>query len=131
MAATLCLAVGAYGCGDDEEKGAPSAGSNSAEYCEVVARADRAGDKAFSALESDPNATQAQYQAAERNFVEENSELFDELIAVAPAEIADDVKTLVAAQRGLAGVGPSVPQAKVHAAEQRVKAFEAKNCEAP
>ena len=128
LAATLIVFGTAAGCGDDKESGEPTAASGSSSYCALSNQLDQAGTHAFSALESNPNATDAQYQAAERRFVEQNSEKFDRLIATAPASIQADVKTLVAAQRGMAGAGPAVPQAKVQGAEQRVKRYEASSC---
>jgi hypothetical protein len=128
LAASLAL-LGAAGCGDDGDSGKPqTAADTTAQYCAVSKQGDKAGEKFFRALENDPNATPADYKAAERKFIKQMADLLDQLIASAPPAIADDVKVLVAAQRGRAGLGPEVPAAKANAAEKRVNAFEAQAC---
>ena len=98
-------------------------------YCELTKELDEAGQEAFRELEQDPNATEEQFEAVEREFVETNQERIDELVRVAPAEIKEDVGVLLAALRGRAGQGPEVAESESEAAEQRVTAFEEENCE--
>ena len=120
-----CLAT-AGGCGDDDQASVEATGA--ASYCELAATADRAGDEAFAALEANPDATDRQYAQAERKFIRENRDLFHSLIAAAPSELQSDLRTLVAAQRALAGFGEGPDRSAIQAAERRVKAFERSEC---
>ena len=118
-----------FGCGGDEEGETETApGPDLARYCELSAEADRAGDAAFAGLESDPEATREDYEAAEREFVEDNQALLDELGEVAPVEISQDLEIMIAGIRARAGLGPSVDEADAVPAEKRVQTFEKQNC---
>ena len=126
LAASILVAVG---CGDDDEGADESAAGPDVErFCELSAEGDRAGEEAFRDLENDPQASKADFEAAEREFVESNQALFDELVEVAPEEISGDVDTLIASVRARAGLGPEVDEAEAGAAEKRVTAFEKQNC---
>ena len=83
--------------------------------------------KTFEDLEKDPDATPKDFQAAERQLVDENEDSLDELQEVAPAEIKNDVAILVHALRARAGLEAEVPP-DAEAAETRITKFEKQNC---
>jgi non-homologous end joining protein Ku len=129
MVMVAAMALGASGCGDDDDdEGAPAAEASVERYCELSRQLDRAGQKVFEDLEQDPEATSKDFEAAERQLVEENEEPLQEIQEVAPAEIRDDVATLVQALRARAGLGEP-PQANSGAAERRITEFERESCD--
>lgn len=99
-------------------------------YCEVVAEADAAGTAHFAALEAREDATEQEYEEAERSFLEEYRHLFDEILTVVPDEIADELALLLRSQRERAGLGTGEPLSDetVQAAEEGVLAFEDERC---
>jgi hypothetical protein len=122
------VALVGFGCGDDDgDEGAPDATASVERYCELTRELDRAGEEFFEDLEKDPDATPKDYQAAERQLVEESEESLDELQDVAPAEIKDDVAILVQALSARAGLEAEVPP-NAEAAETRITKFEKQNC---
>jgi hypothetical protein len=115
--------LGAVACGDDDEA------SSVERYCELVQELDEAGSEAFADLEQDESATEGDFAEAERQFVEDHQDDFDELREVAPDEIADDIDVLLAAQEERAAGGDQEEVSdEVVAAEERVGAFEEANC---
>ena len=129
--ATALVAFG--GCGDDNDSRSESSAAGSAErYCALTRELDAAGGKFFAELERDENATPADYEAAERRFVEAQAAKFAELQRATPQEIRTDVQTLLNGQRARAGLAPdgAVDEAELTAAEKRVRAFEKRSCEA-
>jgi hypothetical protein len=124
------LAALIVGCGgdDDDGEGTDEASSGLERYCELSRELDEAGSEKFEALESDPNATRADFEAAERELYEENETRIEEAQEVAPEEISDDVAVLVQALRARAGLGGEVP-AGAGDADRRVQEFEAENCD--
>jgi hypothetical protein len=101
-------------------------------YCELVLALDMAGAEAFAELETDTTATDEDYAAAERQFLEDHQEQFDELRRVAPEEIASDVGVLLDAQEERAAGGEQEEVSdEVEAAEERIGAFEDEHCTAP
>ena len=128
--ALASLSVLAIGCGDDDESaGKAVEGPDVERYCELSAELDRAGSESFRELEKDPQASKADFEAAEREFVESNQANLDETAQVAPEEISQDVETLIASLRARAGLGTEVDEAEAGSAEKRVQAFEQENCE--
>ena len=89
---------------------------------------DRAGEEIFEELEKDPDATPKDFEAAVRQLVEENEASLEELQQVAPAEITDDVASLVEALRARAGRLADVPP-DADAAETPIGEFEKQNCQ--
>lgn len=136
----LLLGLSLAACGDDpdpspEELGDAGAQEQAQEedgnpelYCELVEELDEAGDEIFEELEKDENATNKDYKEAERNFVEEHQSTLDELVEAGPAEIKDDVRTIVASVKDRAGLGPKVAMKEVVPAEKRVQRWEKENC---
>lgn len=128
------LALAACGADDDApaERAAASAEATTADtpdrYCSLTRDLDTAGEAFFAKLGRD--ATDEEYEAAERGFVERFAPELDAIEQAAPAAIADDVSILLAGQRQRAGLdaGPSVTQREVSAAERRIQAFEKRSC---
>ncbi len=129
IAAVAASSLMLFACGDDDGGGEEAGGPDVERYCALSVELDEAGSEAFRELESDPEATKADFEAAEREFVESNEEKIDEVSEVAPEEISEDVTTLFASLRARAGLGPEVDEAEVRAAEKRVQAFDKENCE--
>lgn len=134
----LIAAASLAACGDDGGEtvaGKPAvtatatvaAAADGTRYCALVTELDAAGEEHFSSLGRD--AGPEEYEAAERSFIEDNAARLDELQGAAPAEISEDVRVLVAAQRGRAGLDTQAPtQKQASAAERRIKRFEKANC---
>lgn len=123
----LGLVAGALaaGCGDDDDE---TAAADLQKYCALSEELDRAGGDAFRELEQDPDATPEDFEAAEREFVDSHEAQIDELQAVAPLEIAEDVQTLAESVRARAGLGAEVDEEEAGAAEERVQGFEKQTC---
>ena len=131
----LALGVALPACGDDDDDNGVDTGARTAvadvgRYCELTKQVDEAGEETFRELEQDPDATEEDFEALEREFVETHQEELDEIVRVAPDEIREDIDVLIAATRSRAGLGPEVPESESEAAERRVNAFEEENCEA-
>ena len=122
------VALVGFGCGDDDgNEGAPAATVSVERYCELTRELDRAGGEIFEELEKDPDASPKDFEAAERQMVEQNEGSLEELQQVVPDEIKDDVAILVEALRARAGLeGEVSPDAG--AAETRIDKFEKQNC---
>jgi hypothetical protein len=121
------LMLGTIGCGDDDSEEAPEATASVERFCELSRELDRAGEEQFEALEEDPNATREDFEAAERELVEENEDALEEIQEAAPAEINDDVAVLVEALRARAGLADEMPS-DADEAERRINGFEEENC---
>ena len=136
ISAVLIAAAALSACGDEARDTAAArpaatatatATADGARYCALVVELEAAGEEHFASLGRD--AGPEEYEAAERAFVEDNAALLDELQAAAPAEIGDDVRVLLAAQRGRAGLDAQAPaQKQATAAERRIKRYEKANC---
>ena len=134
LAAVAALALAA--CGDDGDEGAGSqtttatvaAAGDVERYCALTRQLDADGERFFAGLGRD--ASPAQYEAAERRFIEAHSADLDELGRVAPAAIRSDVQKLFAGMRERAGLKPAieVSEAQAAAAEERIQAFEKQGC---
>jgi hypothetical protein len=137
----LIVAAGLLGaCGDDNggattTEGAttpattPAAGGDLERYCALTEEGDRVGREAFREPQKDPNATEEDFEQAERQFVEDNEDLLNDLQAAAPEPIREDVAFLVKATRAGVGQGPEVDQAAAEAAQKRTDRYERENCE--
>jgi NTP pyrophosphatase (non-canonical NTP hydrolase) len=127
----LAIPLAVAACGDDDESGDAGETTASVErYCEITAELDTLGEEEFEALEEDPNATPEDFEQAERRTVEENAELFDEIQAVAPEEIADEVDVLITGIRVRAGLSDEeVSDQAQNEAEKMINRFERENCE--
>jgi hypothetical protein len=130
---TLALAA----CGEDEtaptSAGAPAtaAAGDPERYCALTREMDTAGTKFFARLErkhGKEEPTAEDYEAAERAFVQRFATQFEAIEEAAPAEIRDDIEILLAGQRQRAGLGGSLDQAQVSAAERRVRRYERRHC---
>ena len=114
------------GCGDDDDS---SSEGDVERYCELVDELDQAGSEAFESLEGDETATDEDFAEAERQFIEDNADAFEELEEVAPDEIADDIDTLLEAQAERAAGGEQEETSEdVSDAEERVGEFEDEHC---
>jgi hypothetical protein len=138
LAFVLC-AVAFAACGDDDDgststvaapdPGPSAAAPDPARYCELSRELDRAGSEAFEALESDPNTTREDIEAAERSLVETNEDTLNEIQEVAPPEIQDQVATLILSLRARAGLtDDQVDRAAAAQAEEAIATFERQNC---
>jgi hypothetical protein len=131
--ATLALAA----CGEAETTqtsaratATPAAGDPE-RYCALTREMDAAGTKFFARLErkqGKEEPTAEDYEAAERAFVKRFASQFEAIEEAAPAEIRDDIEILLAGQRQRAGLGGSLDQAQVSAAERRVRRYERRRC---
>ena len=123
----LLLALGLTACGGDGG-GAAATGPDPERYCELVSELEDAGSEAFDAIEEDEDATEEDFAAACKQFAEDQSEKFDELVAVAPEEIADDVELLIQSIRAQSDLAEPVDQEEASAAEEDITAWEEENC---
>lgn len=121
MAAVAVLLV--TGCGDDEEDA-----GDVERYYELTRELDEAGTEHFEALEVDESATEDDFAEAERQFVEDNEDRFDELIESAPEEIRADVDTFLGAMRSGELSAEGGPSDDAIAAEEAIVAWEEANC---
>ena len=133
----LALTVGLVaGCGDDDSDTgdgdlAPAAETAATpdltRYCELVEQLGRAGEELFAEVESNPDASREDFEAAELELVEGQALTLEELTSVAPEEISADVELVVLSLRARAGLVEQAP-AGAAAAEKRVTTFEKQNC---
>ena len=131
--ASLVLAA----CGDDENDTraasatttVAAAAGDADRYCALTRELDREGERFFASIGED--ARPEEYEAAERRFITRFAGKLDELEQAAPREIDEDVDVLLAGQRARAGLtSGNVDEAKASAAEERIRAWEKRNCEA-
>ena len=135
LIAPLLVALCLGGCGGDDDESQPSTagGAQTAEtadlgrYCELVGELDQAGQAVFAEVESDPNATREDFEAAEREFVESQAQTLEELTETAPSAISADAGLVVESLRARAGLVAEAPPGAGQA-ESRVRAFEKQNC---
>ncbi|HVF77820.1 MAG TPA: hypothetical protein VNA28_05940 [Solirubrobacteraceae bacterium] len=132
-AAALVALLGIVACGgDDNDKSATStvsaASADPARYCALTRQLDAEGEKFFAGLGRE--ATEQQFEAAERRFVEQSGAKLEELRRVAPRQIAADVEALLAGMRQRAGLKPAiaVTEAQSGAADKRIQAYEKRTC---
>lgn len=122
----LLLTGALTACGDDDES-ASSGGRDLERYCEIVVELENSDDPAVEGAE-----TPEDFAAAFGQFVEDHEDEIDGLVESAPDEIADDVEFQIDALRGGIEDGDldtRLSTEEFTAAEQRVTAFEAENCE--
>jgi hypothetical protein len=124
LVATLTLAA----CGAEENRPAAVRADTTERYCALTRAMDAAGSKFFARVERKENATAKDFEAAERRFVRRFAPQLEEIEQAAPTEIRADVQILLAGQRQRAGLGGSVDETQVGAAETRVQAFENRRC---
>lgn len=127
----LAAALGLAACGGDDANDndqAQTADGDVGRYCALTKELDAAGEEFFSELGED--ASPQQFEAAERRFVESHSRELDELQRAAPVTLKPDVDKLIAGIRQRAGLEPAteVSEREASAAEERVKAFENREC---
>lgn len=124
-AAAVTALIALAACGDDDTEPTAREG-DVGRYCALTRELDGLGESFFSALGED--ATAQQFAAAERRFLAAQAERFAELGRVAPRQIGADVRVLLAAMRGRAGLQAEVSERASTAAEERVQAFEERRC---
>jgi hypothetical protein len=127
-AAALVVTLTLAACGADEIRPAAARADTTERYCALVRAMDAAGSKFFASLERNNNATAKDFEAAERRFVRRFARRLEQIERAAPTEIRADVRVLLAGQRQRAGLGGSVDEAQVGAAEARVEALEKRRC---
>jgi hypothetical protein len=123
---TTALVLAACGSEDSAPRAAQSTGDLE-RYCALVREMDAAGSKFFARIEAKKNATPADFEAAERRFVERFTPQFEAIEHAAPTAIRADVRLLLAGQRARAGLG-TVDEAEASAAEERVVKYEESRC---
>jgi hypothetical protein len=124
VAALAALTLAAAACGGDDDAAPRAAAAGPQRYCALVDELDRRGEVAFAEAKRP-----AEFVAIERGFVAGIADDTAELERVAPVRIRGDVRTMVSAMRGRAGLADvKVPQREASAAEKRVKAFEKTAC---
>jgi hypothetical protein len=129
IAALLVLSsLAACGSDGDGEGRAVATTASLERYCELTAELNRAGEDAFRELEQDPDATPEEFEAAERDLVEDQEAKIQDLQDAAPTEIAEEVQTLFDALHARAGLGPPVDETEAASAERRVQDFEKRSC---
>ena len=131
--AMLIALLGLAACGDDNDDDGgtgrvTAAAPDVGRYCQLVKELDAKGEELFANLGED--ASPEQFEAAERGFVERYQPQLDELLRVAPTEIRADAEKLLAGMRQRAGLttATEVNEAEATAAEERVQAFEEREC---
>jgi hypothetical protein len=136
IAIATVLTVALAACGEEDEPSTTSARATATpaaggpeRYCALTREMDAAGTRFFARLEAKENATAADFEAAERRFVERFAPQFEEIERAAPDAIRPDVHILLAGQRARAGLGSAVSEAEASAAEKRVLRFERRRCE--
>jgi hypothetical protein len=123
-----CFALVPASCGDDDEdKRAERPTGNVQRYCDLLRQLDRAGTQFFRRLEEE-NASHKEFEAAEKEFVEQHEADLRALQRAAPESIRNDTRTVLDAQRARAGLTPPVNQRRAEAAEKRIRAFERRHC---
>jgi hypothetical protein len=130
LAGALVVAlIGA--CGDDDASSPTADAPDPERYCQVAEDLDAAGAAIFEELEANPDATPEDFAEAERELVEGNAELLEELETAAPQEIEGDVAELLAGLRARAGLSEEGPTQKdLSEAEKAVNAYEKEACKA-
>ena len=131
---TLCALSSLAACGGDDGTEDPAkvraATARDVErYCALGRELDAAGTKFFARLERE-NASAKRFETAERQFLERFAGKVEEIERSAPRKIAADVRMVLAAQQQRAGLRPDVKidQSAASAAEERVMAYEKRNC---
>ena len=120
-AVTLALvAVGASaGCGGDDED---ALSADEQRYCELAGELEEIGGEVFGSLPEEPS--DDELAAAEKRFVEEADAELNELVEVAPEEIAEDVEAYVEGFRARARGEDSQPS------DENIVEWEEENCPA-
>lgn len=123
FAAVLAIALGACSDDDDDASGdAEVAAADDERYCELAAEVEAQAEETFSELGED--ADEEQVTAAQGQLLEGIDDELDEMVDVAPPEIADDVEAYVAffrAQMRNEDVEEEV-------SDERILAWEEANC---
>ena len=121
LAAACALTFGACSDDDDEASGDANVTADEVRYCELTADVEAQAEEAFSRLGED--ADEERVAAAQAQLLEDLDDKLDEMVEVAPREIADDVEAYVAFFRA---------QMRNEEAEQvsdeRILAWEEANC---
>ena len=111
-------------CGGDDDESTAVAGAE--RYCELSEELDAAGRQQFAELERDPGATEADFQAAEREFFETHASEIEELERSAPDEVAKEVGVVIDGLR--ARSQGDEPPAGLDEAEARIDEYENQSC---
>lgn len=114
----VAAAVLMLSCGGDDDSAA-----DTDRYCELVAELEATGEEVFAEVPDD--ASDEDLAAAEAELVQRGDAQLEEMIEVAPEEIAADVEAYIAAFRAR---GAGEEGADVTEAEERILAFEDENC---
>ena len=114
----LGLMVAGVACGGDDEE----LSADEARYCELTAELEAKGGEVFGSLPEEPS--DEELAATEKRFVEEADAELDELVEVAPEEIAEDVEAYVGGLRARASGEDS------EASDEKILEWEEENCPA-
>lgn len=126
------LALGIAACGDDEPTGSDTAAATATQtgdverYCALTAELDAMGEQIFADMPEE--ATPEDAMQREQQLVAQGAPQMEELVEVAPEEIAEDVSVLLDGLRARAATGEDPDQEAASAAEERILAFEEENC---
>lgn len=94
FAAVLVITLGACSDDDDDASGDAEVAADEVRYCELTAEVEAQAEETFSGLGEDAN--EEQVTAAQAQLLEDVDDELDEMVDVAPPEIADDVEAYVA-----------------------------------
>lgn len=87
------LAIVGGACSDDGDGGDVGLSADEARYCELTDEVEAAGEEAFSSLGED--ASDEETAVAQKALIEDVDDELDEMVEVAPDEIAADVEAFV------------------------------------
>jgi hypothetical protein len=125
------LALGIAAC-DDEPTSSDTAAATATRtgdverYCALTAELDALGEQIFADMPEEATAEDAMQR--EQQLVSQAAPQMEELVQVAPEEIAEDVSVLLDGLRARAATGEDPEQEAASAAEERILAFEEENC---
>lgn len=86
VAALVVVAAAGFACGGDDDE----LTADERRYCELTAEVEAKGEEAFADLGED--ASEDETAAAQKAFIDDVEDELDEMVKVAPEEIAEDVK---------------------------------------
>lgn len=121
FAAVLAITLGACSDDDDDASGDAEVAADEERYCELTAEVEAQAEETFSGLGED--AGEEEVAAAQAQLLEEVDDELDEMVDVAPPEIADDVEAYVAFFRA-----QMRNEEAEEVSDERILAWEEENC---